>query len=69
MEVFRNMDSNVTEKLVIDKIDEFIRENFKTEKNELPSMQLSRKMTLVNMKNLGKWEEFKLELRELGYII
>jgi len=32
-------------------------------------MTIQNKMSLVGMKSQDKWEEFKLGLREAGYII
>jgi tRNA G10 N-methylase Trm11 len=52
-----------------ERIDNFIVEFYGKEKEFVKTMTLSSKMTLVNMKNEKKWEEFKMELRKKGYII
>jgi hypothetical protein len=52
-----------------ERIDNFIVEFYGKEKEVVKTMTLSSKMTLVNMKNEKKWEEFKMELRKKGYII
>jgi hypothetical protein len=63
------INSKVTEKTTLEKIDEFVHENCNIKKEDLSSMILSRKMGLINMKSQDKWDEFKIGLRELGYII
>lgn len=50
-------------------IDEFVQESYGKTKEEVLSMSISHKMTLTGMKSQDKWQEFKMGLREAGYII
>lgn len=50
-------------------INEFIQESYNKTKKEVSEMTIQNKMSLVGMKSQDKWEEFKLGLREAGYII
>lgn len=63
------MNKEIKEESVESKINKFIKETFNKTKEELSMMTLPKKMEWVSMRNLKKWEEFKLGLRKAGYII
>ena len=53
-----------------EKIDKFLKEEcFNLTDKEVDEMIIQRKMGFVNMKDLAKWQEFKMGLRGEGYII
>lgn len=51
------------------KINKFLEDICKKTKEQVSIMTIQSKMSLVNMKDPDKWEEFKLGLRKAGYII
>lgn len=54
-----------------ERIDKFVKKNY-TEKElgqEYSTLNIQRKMCLINMKDPDEWEVFKLELREDGWLI
>lgn len=51
------------------KINKFVEEFCNKTKEETAMMTIQNKVSLISMKNKNKYEEFKLELREAGYII
>lgn len=50
-------------------IEQFIMDNYGYPEEEVREMTIQRKMSLVHMRDMEKWEEFKLGLRTAGYII
>jgi hypothetical protein len=64
------MSSETTKELSVElQIDKFIKESYNYDDELVKSMTLQHKMSMINMKNQDKWEEFKLGLRKSGYII
>jgi uncharacterized protein YbcI len=51
------------------KITRYIKEVLGRKDSEVISMRLPEKMSLIEMDNKEKWHEFKIGLRESGYII
>jgi len=63
------MDTEFKSEPVEAQISKFIEESFDKSKVEVASMTLQSKMSLIAMRFPEKWEEFKLGLRNAGYII
>lgn len=59
----------VKEETVHKKIDNFIKDRFKKTDEEIKAMSLQSKMGVINMTDIDKWNEIKIELRKVGYII
>lgn len=51
------------------RINRYIKEVLGRTDAEVSSMRLSEKMSLIEMNDKDKWNEFKVGLRESGYII
>lgn len=51
------------------RINRYIKEVLGRTDAEVSSMKLSEKMSLIEMNNKDKWSEFKVGLRQSGYII
>lgn len=54
---------------VEDQINSFIENKYDKAMDEIKSISIQEKMSLVGMKSQEKWNEFKIELRKVGYII
>lgn len=51
------------------KITRYIKEVLGRTDSEVASMKLPEKMSIIEVNNKDKWNEFKVGLRESGYII
>jgi len=60
---------DTTEESIYIRIAKYIKETLKKSDSEVSSMRLSEKMSLIEMKDKDKWNEFKIGLRKSGYII
>ena len=63
------MNVEAKSEIVETQISRFIEENFNKSKEEVSTMTIQSKMTLIGMRYPDKWDEFKMELRKAGYII
>lgn len=53
----------------INNINSFLSEFYKYSDEKINSLTIQTKMHLVLIRDESKWEEFKIDLRNLGYII
>ncbi len=66
---FELLDENEKTRLAESKVSKFIQEKFNISEGEVLAMTIQNKMSFVNMRDSQKWEEFKIDLRKVGYII
>ena len=59
----------MSKEIVEFQLDKYVQEHYKKTKEESSMMTIGHKLSLVNMKNVNKWEEFKMGFRKSGYII
>lgn len=57
------------EELVQTKINDFIKESLNYSDQQISELQLQQKMVIVEMRDKAKWDEFRVELRKLNYVI
>lgn len=57
------------EELVQTKINDFIKESLNYSDQQISELQLQQKMAIVEMRDKAKWDEFRVELRKLNYVI
>ena len=67
--VENKMNKETKPESVESQIDNFIIDKFNKSKDEIKSMTIQNKMSMVGMKSQEKWDEFKFGLRKVGYII
>lgn len=60
---------DTTKESIDNKITRYIKEILGRTDLEVASMKLPQKMSLIEMSDKEKWSEFKIRLRESGYII
>ncbi len=69
VQIFRLKMEDTTEDFIEIKINNFIKESLDYSDQQIAELQLQQKMSIVEMRDKAKWDEFREGLRKLGYII
>jgi len=57
------------DKIITEQIKDHILVLYDYTREEVENMTLWHQMSLINMRDIDKWEEFKIGLRNTGFII
>lgn len=63
------MNSKISSKHIEVIIEEFVRDNYDLSNKQIKELNLSKRMSLVEMKDINVWNEFRSELRKIDYVI